>query len=147
MKRILVAVDGSEPSLRAIDFAADLASKYAASLKLLTAMRDVDRPDPGFEAYARLEHIKDPPISLQIESVRNALASFRDRAAAKGAKEIGADAVIGDPAEQILANARDGEADLIVMGNRGHGRLAGLLLGSVTQKVVGLAPCPVVIVR
>ncbi|MFI4995031.1 MAG: universal stress protein [Hyphomicrobiales bacterium] len=147
MKRILVAVDRSEPSLRAVDLAADVAGKYGASLLLVTAIRDVGRPDPGVEAYVRIEHIKDPPIALEIEGVRNELSAVRDRALAKGARDVSVDVVIGDAAEQILANAKDSQADLIVMGSRGHGRLAGLLLGSVAQKVVGLAPCPVLVVH
>ena len=146
MKRILVAVDGSQASLRALDLAADIAAKYAAKLTLLTAVKD-EQFDPEFETYARVEHIKDPPRVLQIEGVRNALAGLHDRAAAKGALDIGTEAAIGDPAEEILSFAQGGGVDMIVMGNRGHGRLAGLLLGSVTQKVVGLAPCPVLVVH
>jgi nucleotide-binding universal stress UspA family protein len=53
----------------------------------------------------------------------------------------------GDPAQENIAAARDRQADLIVVGSRAHGRLAGLLLSSVAQKVVSLAPCPVVVVR
>jgi nucleotide-binding universal stress UspA family protein len=133
--------------LHAVDLAADLAAKYAAKLILLAAVRHLDHLDWGFEAYARTEGIKDSTESLQLESVRNALQGPLDRAAAKGARDIGVEAAIGDAAEQILSYAKHGGVDLIVMGNRGHGRLAGLLLGSVTQKVVGLAPCPVLVVH
>jgi nucleotide-binding universal stress UspA family protein len=145
MKHILVAVDGSEPSSHAVDLAADLAEKYAARVTLLTVVLDVERLDREFEAYAKAEHIKDPPMVLQIERVRKALQGPRDRAAAKGAREVGVEVAIGDAAEQILSHAKGGKADMIVMGNRGHGRLVGLLLGSVTQKVVGLAACPVLV--
>ena len=53
----------------------------------------------------------------------------------------------GDPAETILKVAKTRDIDLIVMGARGMGRLHGLLLGSTSQKVLSLAPCPVLIVR
>jgi len=146
MKRIMVAVDRSEPSLRAVDLAADITQRYGAALMLVTAMRDIGT-DPGMEAYIRSEHISEQPITLEIEAVRNALTEVRDRAAAKGAKEVSVNVVLGDAAEQILAVAADSQADMIVMGNRGHGRLTGLLLGSVTQKVVGLASCAVLVVH
>ena len=54
--------------------------------------------------------------------------------------------VYGDPATEILRYAREAEADTIVMGSRGRGRLAGLLLGSVSQKVASLAPQVTIIV-
>jgi nucleotide-binding universal stress UspA family protein len=145
MKHIVVAVDGSGPSLRAVDMAADIAAKFSARLTLLTAAHSVD--DRGIEAYAKAEHINDPTEVLQIESARNALLELRDRATAKGARVVETEASLGDAAEQILSYARSGKVDMIVMGNRGHGQLAGLLLGSVTQKVVGLAPCSVLVVH
>lgn len=147
MKRILVAVDRSEPSFRAVEMAADIAVKYGAELLLLTAIRDVGLPDPGIEAYARIEHIKDGPAALQVESMRDALSEVGERAKAKGVRKVSVDVVVGDAAEEILTSAKDRQADLIVMGSRGHGRLAGLLLGSVAQKVVALASCPVLVVH
>ena len=147
MKRILVAIDRSEPSMRALDMAADIAVKYGAELVLLTVMHDVGPSDPGIEAYAQIEHIKDGSTALKIESVRESLSDICKGAKAKGARNVTVDVALGDAAEEILANAKSGEADLIVMGNRGHGRLAGLLLGSVAQKVVGLAACPVLVVH
>jgi nucleotide-binding universal stress UspA family protein len=147
MKRIVVAVDRSEASLRAVDFAADLASKYDAELVLLTVGREVVGSDPGFEAYARMEHVQEAMPSVIIESIRNELVSVRDRAAAKGAQQISIEVAVGEPAAQILAAANVGQVDLIVLGSRGHGRLAGLLLGSVTQKVVALAHGPVLVVH
>ncbi len=52
----------------------------------------------------------------------------------------------GDPAEVLIDTAKRKHADAIVAGRRGRGRLAGLLLGSVSQKLTCLAPCPVIVV-
>ncbi len=147
MKRILVAVDLSEPSLRAVDLAADLAAKYDAELVLLTVRHEIAGRDPGMEAYARLEHIQEPVPTIAIESMREGLTGVRDRASAKGARHMSTEVFVGDPAEPILACADRRQADLIALGSRGHGRLAGLLLGSVAQKVVALARGPVLVVH
>jgi len=147
MKQIVAAVDLSESSLRAVDLAADLAGKYDAELVLLTVGREVAGPDPGMEAYARMEHIREPVPTLVIESMRDGLVEVRDRAAAKGARRISIEVFVGEPAERILACANARQADLIAVGSRGHGRLAGLLLGSVAQKVVALARCAVLVVH
>lgn len=147
MKRIVVAVDLSEPSLRAVDLAADLAANYDAELVLLTVGHEIAGPDPGMEAYARLEHIQEPVRTLAMTSMREGLAVVRDRAAVKGAKHVSTDVFVGDPAQQILACADAMQADLIALGSRGHGRLVGLLLGSVAQKVVSLAHCAVLVVH
>ena len=77
MKRIMVAVDMSEPSLRAVDFAADLAARYDAELVLLTVGHEISGPDPGMEAYARLEHIRDPVPTIAIASMREGLVGAR----------------------------------------------------------------------
>ena len=148
MERILVGVDGSAPSLKAVDFAADLAGKYNAELILLKVAGD--RPlelDTAVEEYARSEHMPAAAAEFVLTMADNILDNARKEALAKGATQISVEPSFGDPAAQIIAAARDHQADLIVIGSRGHGRLAGLLLGSVAQKVVSLAPCPVVVVR
>jgi nucleotide-binding universal stress UspA family protein len=147
MERIIAAVDQSDASLRAVDLAAEIAGKYSASLLLLTVVSGVFRPDPGIEAFANIEHIKEPEITLAIEGVRNGLLEVRNRAIARGARNVSVEVLIGDAAEEILGNAKSGQMDLIVLGRRGHSRLVGLLLGSVTQKVVALATCPVLVVH
>lgn len=148
MERILVGIDGSGPSLNAVDFAADLASKYNAELIVLTVSHhfpsDVDR---AVEEYARVEHITGPKNELILTTADNLLDTARKRAEAKGAMRISPERSFGDPAEEIIAAAKDRQADLIVVGSRGHGRLIGLLLGSVAQKVISLGHCPVVVVR
>jgi nucleotide-binding universal stress UspA family protein len=148
MERILVGVDGSAPSLEAVDFAADLAGKYNAELILLTVTSPLPPPpDPAVEEYARLEHIPAAETELAFTTANYALDDARGRARAKGATQISIESLSGDPAQEIVAAAKDRKADLIVVGSRGHGRLAGLLLGSVAQKVISLAHCPVVVVR
>jgi nucleotide-binding universal stress UspA family protein len=147
MKRIVAAVDLSEPSLRALDVAAELAAKYDAELILLNVTHDIAGPDPGMEAFARMEHIREPLPTLEIEAMREKLSAACERAAAKGAQHVSPDVFIGDPAEQILACAEATQADPIALGSRGHGRLVGLLLGSVAQKVAALARCAVLVVH
>jgi len=146
MQRIVAAVDHSEPSLRAVRLAADLAGKYGAALVLLTVVRDAGAPDAGMEAFAAMEHIHEPVPALHIEAARDGLSALRDSLMQQGSAKVTVEAAAGDPAEQIIGFARDDRADLIVLGSRGHGRLAGLLLGSVAQKVVALAGCPVLVV-
>jgi nucleotide-binding universal stress UspA family protein len=148
MQRILVAVDGSAPSLKAVEYAADLASKYDAEL-ILAAVGPHPTPtvDPDLAAYARLEHIAAPSAEFATAAIEGVLDQARVAAQQAGAKRISAEPSFGDPGELILAAAKDRAADLIVVGSRGHGRLVGLLLGSVAQKLAGLAACPVLVVR
>jgi nucleotide-binding universal stress UspA family protein len=61
--------------------------------------------------------------------------------------EVHTELIEGDAAESIIEVANTRNSSVIVMGSRGLGRLAGLVLGSTSQKVVGHAPCPVLIVR
>ena len=147
MKRIVVAVDRSEPSIRAADLAAELAQKFDAELILLSVVRNLEAPDPGLEAYARMEGLLEPVRSLAIDTVHATLAPVRDRALSKGVRNVSIDVVLGTAAEEILVFLKDRSADLVVVGSRGHGRLAGLLLGSVVQKIAGVAPCPVLVVH
>jgi nucleotide-binding universal stress UspA family protein len=147
MKRMAVAVDRSAASLRAVDLAADLANKYGAELVVLTVIRDLSSSDPAIEEYARMEHISDPVAGIEIESVRQSLSDISDRAREKGAPTVSVEVFVGEAADEIHAFAEAARPYLIAMGSRGHGRLAGLLLGSVTQKVSGLARCPVLVVH
>jgi nucleotide-binding universal stress UspA family protein len=148
MQRILVGVDGSAPSLRAVQFAADLASKYDAELILMTIVpRLSPELEPEAEQYARVENIALPEARLALTAAGNVLGHARTEAVAKGATRVSAEPCFGDPAREIITAARDRGADLIVVSSRGHGRLVGLLIGSVAQKVVSLAHCPVVVVR
>ena len=91
-----------------------------------------------------MEHKRESTLTLLINSIRGGLTGARDRVA-RGARRISTEVFIGEPAAEILASVSAGQADLIVMGGRGHGRLT--LLGSVAQKVVALACCPVTVVH
>ena len=78
MERILVGVDGSSASLKAVDFASDLANKYNAELILLTVVPHFSpEVDPAFEEYARVEHIQEPATELALAPVLTAQRQSR----------------------------------------------------------------------
>lgn len=147
IERILAAVDGSDTAMKAVAWAANLAAKHGAELALVAVMGDPVTADPGLADYARAEHIREPAAALANAAADNILRRAREQAAAAGARHVTITAEMGDPAGRIIEAARAAKADLIVVGHRGHGRLAGLLLGSVAQKLVSHAPCPVLVVR
>jgi len=148
MERIVTAVDGSEPSLKAVSLAADLACKYGAELVLVTIGGELTAAlTPEVVAYAREEHIETPLADLASARVENVLAEARLTAQAQGVTRISTQWSLGNPAEEIIRLAGEARADLIVLGSRGHGRLVGLLLGSVAQNVLAHARCPVLVVR
>jgi nucleotide-binding universal stress UspA family protein len=153
MRSILVATDGSDGGDRAIDLAADLAGRFGANLLIVHVVVDlspmgaghgVEGTRTGLGALVQVERTSWTELAESIGS--DVVAKAKARAQAKGAQHILAEPHAGEPAEVVLTLARERGVDAIVVGRRGRGRLAGLLLGSVSQKVVTLARCPVVVV-
>ena len=144
---IIAAVDLSEPSLRAVDLSADLANKYDAELVLLTVGHDITRTR-SWDGGLREDGTQTRAHAYTPHRFNSRRTNGGPRPGSeRGARRISTEVFIGEPAAEILASASAGQADLIVMGSRGHGRLTGLLLGSVAQKVVALACCPVIVVH
>jgi nucleotide-binding universal stress UspA family protein len=141
MKRILVATDGSEGADRAVDYAAQLAKAEDHQLLIVHVMGGYGLPDQVFRQFT---HSEQAWLREQLELVSNKiLNAARERARAAGAKTTLLESRIGDVAPAIVDIAQQKNVDNIVVGKRGVGRLAGLLLGSVSQKIVSLAPKPV----
>ncbi len=146
MKRILAATDGSEASTRAGELAAELATKFEAELLLIDV---VERSPPGWALaeYVRLDQIRGDMGQFAESFARDALDDARAQAVARGAGSVRSEIRFGDPAQEILKFREETAADAIVVGSRGRSRLAGMLLGSVSQKIASLAPCMEAIAR
>ena len=141
-KKILVATDGSAGADRAVDLAATLSRALDATLVILS----VQEAPPGevVEAYTSIERVAEAEIGEF--TARAALGRAQLRAQKAGANAVRTRAETGDPTQRILEVAKNENADLIVVGKRGRGPIAALLLGSVSQKLVSLASCPVLVV-
>jgi nucleotide-binding universal stress UspA family protein len=136
---ILLAVDGSEHSYHAARVAADLARAMKSErLRIVVAYDRI----PSYLGEPNLQHAIDARLLESQEILQKAVEAIGDVPA-----EIHTELIEGDPAEAIIEVAKVRESSVIVMGSRGLGELAGLVLGSTSHKVVGHAPCPVLIVR
>lgn len=142
METIVVGVDGSVGARTALEFAAREAALRKARLRIVCAWEIppavyVGGFAPGLD-QGTIDGFREGAEAVAREAVEAA------RLLQPGIEYEG-EAVQGQPAEALLEEARD--ADLIVLGNRGHGGFASLLLGSVSHQVVQHALCPVTIVR
>ena len=142
--RILVATDGSDSATRALDFAARLTKDLGGSLQILNVISAHDLPPQELVELARMEHMQ-PGAFLDTIS-RQILTAASERARNLGVSDVQSASQIGDVATSIIKAAEDDATDVIAVGKRGLGRLSRLLLGSVSQKVVALAPCAVIVV-
>jgi nucleotide-binding universal stress UspA family protein len=138
-KNILLGVDGSEHALQAARAAGELARAVNSETIHIVYAYD---PVPSYMGEPYLSSA----IATRAEEAKTILQSASN-AVGEIPGEIDTAALEGSPAETILDVANNRGADLIVMGSRGLGRLAGALLGSQSQKVVQHATCPVLIVR
>ncbi|MBB5336746.1 universal stress protein [Pectinatus brassicae] len=137
IKTILVPVDGSEGSDRAVDFAINLAQIYKAKLDFL------------YVANINQLAINACLSDAILDAVTKAGDAVLDGALAKVPQDVESEAFseTGSPAVTILEFAEDNKNDMIVMGSRGLGVVKGVLLGSVSQYVVENAKVPVSIVK
>lgn len=141
-KRICAAIDFSEASRDALDTAADLARASGAELTLahvrevpLRAGTDMLVPPAGFALLAA-------------EELDAALAQWRKHAERLVGRPVRARLLpVGEPAHELVRLARDEDADLVVLGTHGRSGVTRLVLGSVAERVLRHAPCPVLVVR
>jgi nucleotide-binding universal stress UspA family protein len=141
MRHIMVATDGSAGANRAIDAAAELAKAVAGDLLIVTIAGA--RIEEDAQQFARAEgNIRDAlePVIAQIEYAAEV------RARRLGVSNIRVQSGWGDVAESLIKIASSHSIDMIVLGRRGRGQLAGLLLGSVSHKIVSHAPCAVAVI-
>ncbi len=144
IRTILVPVDFSENSRKALEYAADLASRYGATLDVLHVWSVVTflPTDTPLNAGPQAELVRLVQTNAEAE-----LEKFLAEARQQGVSVTHARAELGVPAQAILDAAKQGGYDLIVMGTRGRGRFAQVLLGSVAERVVRHAHCPVLTVH
>ena len=136
---IVVGVDGSAPSLKALEWAAEEASTKKLDLHVvvgwhLPLMLGMPLPLPtGFDPL-------EPARDVLEEAQRAVAGNYPDLV-------LKTHVVEGPAARALVRTAADVGASLLVVGARGHGEVTGLLIGSVSEKVATHAKCPVVIVR
>jgi nucleotide-binding universal stress UspA family protein len=142
--RILVPVDFSFHAERAFSYATTLAHRFAATLGLLHVVED------PFVTGAWNSEVYVPNVAELLEeliaSAEQQLATLRESAAALGLTAETA-VITGRPAHAIVEHANEGGFDLIVMGTHGRSGLSHAVMGSVAERVVRKAPCPVLTVR
>ena len=136
MKQILVATDGSENGRHALDEAVELAAAAGAKLTVVY-VRHAPLPVLGEPVYQR-------SLSLELRHANETVAIATGLAHTAGV-EAEAEVLEGDPAKRIVELARLLDVDLIVVGSRGLGTVAGALLGSVSRDVLHHADRPVLV--
>ena len=139
--RFLVPLDFSESANLALDYAITLAGKLGARLTLLHVIQSLPLGGVDMGVTVPLAYLQD----LEAE-IRRSLASCLERVTAAG---LEGDMVMvhGVPFHEIIEMAKTQQVDLIVMGTHSRTGLQHILLGSVAEKVVRLAPCPVLVAR
>jgi len=147
--KILVPVDGSAHPDAAVDWASDLAIKYQARLLLLHVLTERGSgtvPDELRE-FAKMECVEITEWDILESAARQIVHAAEQRARSRGAISVEIVVEVGHPAEVILEQFKNPGADPIVMGTRRLGPLPGLLLGSVSSKVLHLAACACLAVK
>lgn len=142
IQKILCPVDFSEFSRRAIDVARELASCFEAELILLNVISDVPAPHEGPSKRFDINGYKKALISSSQNSLRKIARRIDDSNDIK----VRSLALQGNPPERITREARRQDVDLIVISSHGRGGRGGTIFGSVAERALRLAPCPVLIV-
>ena len=143
MPGILVGVDGSDQSRRALAWAMHEAIQHKTPLTVMNVRPGSVRP--ATHIYWNMPTL--PEGGLSTEQAHASVQDFVDKVAndiGETAPEVAIEVVTGDPAEELVRASRD--ADLLVVGSRGSGGFHRLMMGSVSSKVTHHAACPIMVV-
>jgi nucleotide-binding universal stress UspA family protein len=143
IQRILVATDFSEASDAAMAYAKLIASSFGASLHVLHVLEDLAAHAWTTEVYVAALPGVHEEMERQARERLEVVLSAEDRAKHHAVLALRS----GSPFVEVVRYARDENIDLIVMGTHGRGAIAHILLGSVAERVVRKAHCPVMTVR
>jgi len=150
--KILVPLDGSEHSLKALEQALSIAKKFSGKITLLHvySVEPILMPEPSTGGSLSIPIVTGAEVSALIEAAKKLgnkiLVDGENRIAGSGV-EVEKLLVEGHPVEEIVALAKEGNFDLIVLGARGVSHMREMLLGSVTDGVIHHVRCPVLVVK
>lgn len=134
-KKVVVPVDFSDESFRAVDFALDLVTSDC--LHVVHVLSVIEATEPGV-IWGTIDNAS---------RARHAEQALRERLAADGYREVHLHVAFGDPGHGITELAEELAADLIVLPSHGRTGLSRLLIGSVAEKVVRLSRSPVLVLK
>ena len=153
-ERVLVPLDGSEHSQRALECAVQIAKKFDGKITLLHVYSITITPMVMHEPSTLNPAGIPVPTSAEVSKIVEGLHEAGTKILSEGeqqAKSAGVDVETvlkeGSASQEIVKTAKDGAFDLIVMGARGIHRIKELLMGNVSESVIRNAPCPVLIVK
>jgi nucleotide-binding universal stress UspA family protein len=139
LHHIIVGYDGSSPSRRALDLAAELASAFHSSLTVMHVLHvPVTPPEAALAGWGELLDAEQHQAEVLVEEAVGSLAK-------RGVK-AGTRLVLGIPAEQLAEAAAEADVDLLVTGTTGKRALARVFLGSVTTRLLHICSKPVLVV-
>lgn len=144
LRKILVATDFGEASDVALAYGRELAMKFGSQLYVLNAVDDLFARIVGTDQYS----VAFPQLQQDIEiAARTQMAALLREQIPSDVTATGLTVTSAAPARAIIEHAESEKIDLIIMGTHGRGVVAHLVMGSVAERVVRLAPCPVLTVR
>ncbi|HOH70406.1 MAG TPA: universal stress protein [Sedimentibacter sp.] len=153
--KLLVPVDGSNASISAVKKALELARQYGFAIKLISVVTEKNSEYRRHENAWRgvdgsiiseseeLEKRLEEKIKENAQRLLDAIVSKLDFSGIRVEKEV----LLGEPYAKIIETAKNDKIDIIVMSNRGFSKVKRFFVGSVTQKVISDAPCPVLVVN
>lgn len=173
LKKVVIALDGSQNSERAFGFACDLGAKFKSEIHLVHVVTEREVPD-DIKRMAEIERLipsqlkteeEESGTSRRFGSVlktvdkggdtyrileklgENLLASSKEDAEGKGVGSVTTALLRGDPATELIKYLKSNGVDAVISGSRGLGKLRGLLVGSVSSKLAQYAPCSSIVVK
>ncbi len=155
IKRILYATDLSENARYAFSYAASIANRFGAGVVILHVLEELSRSAMGLVTdivgRERWEEMRKEKQDKVIQTLRGRLEAFCEEVSEElpSCPFIVDDILVevGNPVETILKKLKETNSDLVLMGSRGQGLLAGAVLGSTSRRVLRRCKKPVMIVR
>lgn len=141
--KILVAIDGSEMSIKALDFGVSLAQKFDSEIEVISVLEEFKLP---FAAEYSLWSAESRAIRIK-EIMSGLDAAIKNVSEKYGELDIQVRLEEGRPAQVIVETAKNENFELIIVGSRGMNRLEGWVLGSVSREIVEDSQIPVLVIK